>query len=92
LLIALSLAGALGLSLLLLAGLACGALLALRRLARSALLHRLLLRLSAALAWAALWRLTFLPRGAALTLRTRGSAGLAAALRTLCRRQAYARQ
>jgi hypothetical protein len=86
LLIALSLAGALGLSLILLAGLVLGALIALWRLARSALLHRLLLGLPAALARAALWRLTLLSRGAALralTLRTRGCAGLSAALHAL---------
>ena len=74
-----------------LAGLPLGALIALRRLARSALLHRLL-GLPAALARAALWRLTLLSRRAALSLCTRGRAGLAAALHALRRRQAYSRQ
>jgi hypothetical protein len=97
LLIALSLAGALGLSLVVLVGFARCALIALR-LARGVLLHRLLLallRLSAALARAALRRLALLSSRAALralTLRTRGCAGLSAALHALGGRQAYSRQ
>jgi hypothetical protein len=78
--------------LVLLSGLVLGALIALRRLARRALLHRLLLGLPATLARAALWRLPFLSRRAALALRTRGCAGLSAALHALGGCQAYARQ
>jgi hypothetical protein len=86
LLIALSLAGALGLSLVVLLGSARGGLIALLRLTRGVLLHRLLLpllRLDAALARAALRRLALLSRSATLTLRARGCAGLPAALRVL---------
>ena len=96
LLIALPLAGALGLSLVVLAGFGRCALIALR-LARGVLLHRLLLallRLSAALARAALRGLALLSGRAALralTLRTRGCAGLSA-LHALSGRQAYSRQ
>jgi hypothetical protein len=89
LLIALSLAGALGLSLVVLLGFARRALIALLPLARGALLHRLLLALlglPAALARATLRRLALLSRRAAwcaLTLGTRCCAGLSSALHAL---------